>query len=188
HPVVRRGLAFLAETARPDGSWPIDSNLSVWVTTLAVNALAAAGDLGSLERRDELLTWLLARQYAERHPYTGADPGGWGWSHLTGSVPDADDTPGALLALANLGGLDSGAARAGSRWLLDLQNADGGWPTFCRGWGRLAFDRSGSDLTAHALRALHRFRPFVRPADDALPRPFLHWQAPPLRAMGHGVL
>ena len=23
------------------------------------------------------------------------------------------------------------------------------WPTFCRGWGRLPFDRSGSDLTAH---------------------------------------
>src|SRR5262249_43508475 len=41
-------------------------------------------------------------------------------------------------------------------WLLALQNADGGWPTFCRGWGKLPFDRSGSDLTAHALRALRR--------------------------------
>jgi squalene-hopene/tetraprenyl-beta-curcumene cyclase len=39
------------------------------------------------------------------------------------------------------------------RWLLDLQNADGGIPTFCRGWGHLPFDRSGADLTAHALRA-----------------------------------
>jgi squalene-hopene/tetraprenyl-beta-curcumene cyclase len=35
-----------------------------------------------------------------------------------------------------------------------LQNADGGWPTFCRGWGALPFDRSGTDLTAHAMRAL----------------------------------
>jgi squalene-hopene/tetraprenyl-beta-curcumene cyclase len=26
-------------------------------------------------------------------------------------------------------------------------------PTFCRGWSGLPFDRSGSDLTAHALRA-----------------------------------
>ena len=25
---------------------------------------------------------------------------------------------------------------------------------FCRGWGRLPFDRSGNDLTAHAIRAL----------------------------------
>ena len=46
------------------------------------------------------------------------------------------------------------AARAGLGWLLDLQNHDGGWPTFCRGWGHLPFDRSGTDLTAHALRAL----------------------------------
>ena len=30
---------------------------------------------------------------------------------------------------------------------------DGGWPTFCRGWGHLPFDRSGPDLTAHVLRA-----------------------------------
>src|SRR5262249_58268730 len=45
-------------------------------------------------------------------------------------------------------------ALAGLRWLGELQNRDGGWPTFCRGWGKLPFDRSGSDLTAHALRAL----------------------------------
>jgi squalene-hopene/tetraprenyl-beta-curcumene cyclase len=49
-------------------------------------------------------------------------------------------------------------------WLLDLQNGDGGWPTFCRGWTKLPFDRSGSDLTAHVLRALARWndRPALR--------------------------
>jgi squalene-hopene/tetraprenyl-beta-curcumene cyclase len=44
---------------------------------------------------------------------------------------------------------------AGVDWLLKLQNADGGWPTFCRGWGKLPFDQSCADITAHALRALH---------------------------------
>src|SRR5262249_28974018 len=39
-------------------------------------------------------------------------------------------------------------------WLVGLQNRDGGWPTFCRGWGNLPFDRSGADLTAHVLRAI----------------------------------
>ena len=39
-----------------------------------------------------------------------------------------------------------------------MQNRDGGWPTFCRGWGNLPFDRSASDLTAHALRAIHRWQ------------------------------
>ena len=37
-----------------------------------------------------------------RHPYTGAAPGGWAWTDLPGGVPDADDTPGALLALVAL--------------------------------------------------------------------------------------
>jgi squalene-hopene/tetraprenyl-beta-curcumene cyclase len=42
----------------------------------------------------------------------------------------------------------------GVKWLLDLQNRDGGWPTFCRGWGTLPFDRSSNDITAHVLRAI----------------------------------
>jgi squalene-hopene/tetraprenyl-beta-curcumene cyclase len=46
------------------------------------------------------------------------------------------------------------ALKRAREWLFALQNADGGIPTFCRGWGHLPFDRSGSDLTAHVLRAL----------------------------------
>src|SRR6188768_211805 len=40
-PVVRKGVEFLKATVRPDGSWPIDTNLATWVTTLATNALAS---------------------------------------------------------------------------------------------------------------------------------------------------
>ncbi|MCP4642295.1 MAG: squalene--hopene cyclase, partial [bacterium] len=39
------------------------------------------------------------------------------------------------------------------------------WPTFCRGWGRLPFDRSAPDLTAHVLRALSAFDPEGRRPD-----------------------
>src|SRR5262249_1780748 len=98
-------------------------------------------------------------------------PGGWAWTPLPGGVPDADDTAGALLALRNLGQLDGeiqDAARRGIRWLLGLQNRDGGMPTFCRGWGKLPFDRSGADLTAHALAAWQAWLPqmdaAIRPA------------------------
>jgi len=98
--VIDEGLRFLANSVRPDGSWPIDTNLATWVTTLSVNALAAAGDLESLDTRSQILDWLLKQQYTERHPYTGADPGGWAWTDLAGGVPDCDDTPGAILALA----------------------------------------------------------------------------------------
>jgi squalene-hopene/tetraprenyl-beta-curcumene cyclase len=44
------------------------------------------------------------------------------------------------------------------RWLVDLQNRDGGFPTFCRGWGALPFDRSSPDITAHCLRAITAWR------------------------------
>ena len=49
---------------------------------------------------------------------------------------------------------------------LDLQNRDGGIPTFCRGWGKLPFDRSGADLTAHALRALLAWRDEISGGSD----------------------
>jgi len=42
----------------------------------------------------------------------------------------------------------------GCKWLISLQNSDGGFPTFCRGWSRLPFDSSCADLTGHALAAL----------------------------------
>ena len=75
-----------------------------------------------------------------------------------GGVPDADDTAAALVALSRFRTPATRAAAAGgARWLLDLQNPDGGWPAFCRGWGRLPFDRSGPDLCAHVLRALARW-------------------------------
>lgn len=148
--VRRAGLGFLRGQARPDGAWPIDANLSVWLTSGALNALRAAGD--GQEDLETARAWLAARQTARAHPYTGAAPGGWGWSHLPGSVPDADDTAGALLALT--GTAYAGGADAGVRWLLGLQNRDGGWPTFCRGWGKLPFDQSCPDITAHVLRAL----------------------------------
>ena len=53
------------------------------------------------------------------------------------------------------------AMKQGLTWLLDLQNRDGGIPTFCRGWGHLPFDRSGADLTAHALHAWSAWRAVV---------------------------
>src|SRR5207237_3394686 len=112
-------------------------------------------------------------QHTKRHPFTGTDPGGFGWSDLSGAVPDADDTPGAVLALLNTLALIGPCEElpighrqmarmvrssvAALRWLIRLRNSDGGWPTFCRGWGRLPFDRSGADLTAHSLRALAPF-------------------------------
>ncbi len=173
HSVVKNGIRFIVssfETESEDGtlgSWPIDTNLATWSTTLSINALANSPDkLPELVQQESdswqsCLDWLLQCQHCQVHPFTGSPPGGWGWTDLSGAVPDADDTPGALIALRNLFNTRRfdeqreqifQAAAAGVDWLLKLQNRDHGWPTFCRGWGKLPFDRSGADLTAHVIR------------------------------------
>ncbi len=179
HAVVENGIRFLLdsycdegelEDSGQQGSWPIDTNLATWNTTLAINALSnRPHEFRNLiraepERWSQCLDWVIACQNTSVHPFTGAAPGGWGWSDLSGAVPDADDTPGALIALKHLhdlGDFDESAkrrirsaARLAVDWLINLQNRDNGWPTFCRGWGKLPFDRSGSDITAHAIRGL----------------------------------
>ncbi|MBI3880360.1 MAG: hypothetical protein HY301_09900, partial [Verrucomicrobia bacterium] len=190
HPVAKLGAEFLAKSARADGSWPIDTNLATWLTTLSVNALLPSRSSRGNEtpfspvkvsldtsiataqeerplpcaESDAVFHWLLNQQYIREHPYTHAAPGGWAWTDLPGGVPDADDTAGAMLALLHLAPdspLAHEATARGARWLVNLQNRDGGIPTFCRGWGALAFDRSSPDLTAHALRAWLACRPHV---------------------------
>ncbi len=185
HVVTQRCLQFIEASVREDGSWPIDTNLTTWVTTLSVNALgerlgvSPPCDQERTRRADAqpraIRTWLLNQQYRQIHPYTHAAPGGWSWTDLPGGVPDADDTPGAMLALMNLRGQDEvftpeevSSLSAAAIWLLDLQNRDGGWPTFCRGWGTLPFDRSSCDLTAHALRALDLWLKRVPMTETAL--------------------
>ena len=165
NPVVDAGVGFLTASMRADGSWPIDSNLSTWVTTLSIGALSAAGTLPP-EDVAALREWLLAQQSTTEHPFTHAAPGAWAWTPLSGGVPDADDTCGGLLALWHLGADDPRAREAaarGVRWLLDVQNRDGGVPTFCRGWGTLPFDRSTPEITAHALQAWSAWAPHLAP-------------------------
>jgi squalene-hopene/tetraprenyl-beta-curcumene cyclase len=166
HRVTEKCLEFLRGSIRDDGSWPIDTNLSTWLTTLAIDGIAE--NLSEADRA-KLREWLLAQQFQQEHPYTHAAPGAWSWTNLPGAVPDADDTAGALLALKKLGGTDDrvlAAVTKGARWLLDLQNRDGGMPTFCKGWGTLPFDRSGPDLTAHAIRAWHTWLPELPAAEQ----------------------
>lgn len=163
-PVVEAGVKFLVNSVRPDGSWPIDTNLSTWVTTLAIGALADAGALPE-DDTTAMRDWLLRQQSTREHPFTHAAPGAWAWTPLSGGVPDADDTSGALVALRQLGEPDDrtrAAAEPGLRWLLGVQNRDGGVPTFCRGWGTLPFDRSTPEITAHALRAWSTWHPDVQ--------------------------
>ena len=163
--VVMKCISFIKDSFRDDGSWPIDTNLSTWVSSLSINALSVGNRIDhylSHDEQEKIVDWYLSQQFTECHPYTGADPGGWSWTNLPGAVPDADDTPAALLALHKLkyhdNKLKTQAAKKGVNWLLNLQNRDGGIPTFCKGWGHLPFDQSSTDLSAHTLRAFHTWK------------------------------
>ncbi len=158
--VVRRAADFLVRSMREDGSWPIDTNLSTWLTTLSVKALPAEDGLND-QQRSRIRECLLNQQHNKQHPLTYGAPGGWAWTDLPGGMPDADDTAGVLLALRQLGEIDASvcsAAAKGVTWLIDLRNRDGGTPTFAKGWGHLPFDRSCPDVTAHTLWALDAWR------------------------------
>ncbi len=164
--VVERCLDFIRRSVRADGSWPIDTNLATWLTSLTVTAVGAK-TLDRNTRRDTL-KYLLGAQQRKSPQRSGAPPGGWAWTHLPGSVPDADDTAAAIIALNELAPDNKEAVRAaasGARWLMWIQNRDGGVPTFRKGWGRLEFDKSCPDITAHAVTALSVFTPRI-PSDS----------------------
>ena len=160
HIVTQKAAEFLVDTVREDGSWPIDTDLSGWVTSLSIRALDE-----DLPEHDFFIENMKARSTKDVHPFTGAQPGGWGWSDLSGSVPDGDDTSGALVAFHVLThGTYAPEVGKGIEWLLDLQNNDGGMPTFCKGWGKLPFDRSSADISAHAFLAFSLWKEVLPPA------------------------
>lgn len=172
HEVTQRCAGFLVDTVRADGSWPIDTNLSGWLTSLAGKVINEDdndddddnsdenANLNANEGRYGLADIIRRNATTAVHPFTAAKAGGWGWSDLSGSVPDGDDTSGALVALHHLsGGTVCTEVENGLRWLMWLQNNDGGMPTFCKGWGKLPFDRSTPDITAHAILAMGLWLP-----------------------------
>ena len=158
--VCSKAAKFLEESIREDGSWPIDTHLATWVTSLSVNALENRTISESADNK-KLVSYYLNQQLKNIHPFTKAKPGGWAWTHLQGGVPDADDTSGALIALHKLGEFENiplESIENGIQWLMELQNTDGGLPTFCKGWGKLPFDCSCPDITAHAIKAFTLWR------------------------------
>jgi squalene-hopene/tetraprenyl-beta-curcumene cyclase len=202
HEVTQRCAQFLIDTVRADGSWPIDTNLSGWVTSLAAKVLPVDQtsnlnlQLGGA--KPQISNLIKRNATTVPHPFTGADAGGWGWSDLSGSVPDGDDTSGALVALHHLMMEDgrsqmnevSPEVKNGLRWLMGLQNNDGGMPTFCKGWGKLPFDRSTPDITAHAILAMGLWLPTLEgklkaDVQKSLDRMFL-WMEHSLTESGEG--
>jgi squalene-hopene/tetraprenyl-beta-curcumene cyclase len=179
-PEMRRALEQLDNLMIEDGGTlrlqPCFS--PVWDTALSLNALADARAGGSRGAEDAALDgavrWLLAREVRRPGDWSranpGVEPGGWFFEYNNGFYPDTDDTAMVLMALARTGHLAGAAARPamerGLRWLLAMQNRDGGWAAFDREINRelltrvpfadhnAMLDPSCPDITARVLEAL----------------------------------
>jgi squalene-hopene/tetraprenyl-beta-curcumene cyclase len=123
-------------------------------------------DLNRSAFTESCINWLLAQQHAESNVVTEVSSGGWASSDAAGALPNASATASVLCALIE-GHSHADAAqrerieRAAGRgvvWLLELQNEDGGWPTYYRDDAILRRDESAADVTAQVLRALAAWR------------------------------
>jgi squalene-hopene/tetraprenyl-beta-curcumene cyclase len=167
----------------------------VWDTALTLNALADSGLPGHHAAVTRAVDWLLKKEVRRKGDWSIAnptlEPSGWFFEYRNGFYPDVDDTAMVLMALAKYAptsGPESVAARQrGLRWLLAMQNQDGGWAAFDRDINRevltkvpfadhnAMLDPSCPDITARVLEALgylgyNTDRPQLRQAFDFLER------------------
>ncbi len=162
----------------------------VWDTALALNTLSVAGMSIEDDALRRAVRWLLDREVRRSGDWSlmnpGLEPAGWFFEYRNGFYPDVDDTAMVLAGLARSGaalGAERrarsalGAPRAalcapaqrGIRWLLAMQNRDGGWAAFDRDINRelltkvpfadhnAMLDPSCPDITARVLEALAHY-------------------------------
>jgi squalene-hopene/tetraprenyl-beta-curcumene cyclase len=163
----------------------------VWDTALSTIALADAGMPARSDAVQRSVRWLLKKEVRQPGDWSRSNPGvtpaGWFFEYRNGFYPDTDDTAMVLMALArsrfdekarprthdlfveNELPPDDEATERGVRWLLAMQNSDGGWAAFdrninCEILTKVPFadhnamlDPSCPDITARVLEALGHF-------------------------------
>jgi squalene-hopene/tetraprenyl-beta-curcumene cyclase len=154
---IQRGcLQFLLSTIRPDGSWPIDRDLEISVTSYSILALAEVGDVANDPRLAPTRDWLLSTQWTTPFKPLKMRPGGWSWASPSG-WPESEDTAVVLTALAELGASRQDPPIAlGLKWLLGMQNRDGSWSEWFRN-STMIHDGPCPGVTSHVLMAFERY-------------------------------
>jgi squalene-hopene/tetraprenyl-beta-curcumene cyclase len=109
----------------------------VWDTSLAMHALAEAGLDPDSDAARRGIGWLLEKECRVTADWQmncpPVEPSGWFFEFSNPHYPDVDDTAIVLACLSQLGGDEAVAARErGIKWLLNMQNEDGGWAAFDR--------------------------------------------------------
>jgi squalene-hopene/tetraprenyl-beta-curcumene cyclase len=159
HPLVARAereldAFFVPLGAGADAPIRIQPCFSpVWDTGIALYALADCGYDGADDEAARAARWLLAKECRVAGDWTAnvadAPPAsGWFFEYANAHYPDCDDSAMVAMALArtarNMPPNDhaavSAAARRGVRWILAMQNDDGGWAAFDRTRDRRILD------------------------------------------------
>jgi squalene-hopene/tetraprenyl-beta-curcumene cyclase len=109
----------------------------VWDTSLAMHGLAEAGLEPESDAARRGIEWLLKKECRVTADWQmncpKVEPSGWFFEFSNPHYPDVDDTAIVLACLSRLGGEAARAAKnRGVKWLLNMQNEDGGWAAFDR--------------------------------------------------------
>lgn len=158
HGVIQKAMAGLSDMIFPltQGAHLQETTSTVWDTSLILTALTKGGVFFDHAAIKKGINYLLSKQHRKwgdwylRNPYT--IPGGWGFSDSNTINPDVDDTLQSLEAIAPAvqAGLAQVEWERGLRWLLSMQNEDGGWPAFERNtnkaWLRVLPYRDGKTI------------------------------------------
>lgn len=172
-PIIEKAIDGLkGMTTKIDGKTHMQyTTATVWNTALISTALQEAGLSPADPTVKKANEYLLSRQHTKFGDWRVHNPrglpGGWGFSDINTIHPDVDDTTAALRALARSVKHDARTRLAWERgigWIVSMQNADGGWPSFERGVNQrwlhflpiekgefLVTDPSTADLTGRTL-------------------------------------
>jgi squalene-hopene/tetraprenyl-beta-curcumene cyclase len=147
----------------------------IWDTGIATYALCEAGFNQEQTAMRRAVEWLVGKECRDFGDWKAniqqaVEPSGWYFEFNNSYYPDVDDTAMVAMALLRSGCAEGKApAERGTRWILAMQNEDGGWAAFDRTINRPILeyvpfadhnaiqDPSCPDITGRTLECLGHF-------------------------------
>ena len=178
HPAILKGMEALDRFQIEEGDvirqQPCVS--PIWDTAWALLALSESGHGPQEEALRKGARFLASHQIRRQGDWSvrcpDLEPGGWAFQFSNDFYPDIDDSAVVLMALARTSSLSKPGRREtflrGLRWVLGMQNDDGGWGAFERNVDNPIYDHmlfndcknlldpSTPDVTARVLELMGR--------------------------------